>query len=226
MTNLESPDETMRRRTRFRHRVRRIALALVGVFVVFALGRASTLSVDWAWWDSWLKSPGFGGLAAVFAAVIAFFAARLASRTSREQAEKDRTQRTVTERKSQWWARAQWALDLLKERETAIREMGLRVLEALGKSEWAGEHENDIIEAATKDALDARPEPIGIVALRLAGDDDPATRKGGVEMLASMISSGEAAALGEDFVARATAAVDAWIVENSPPAETADDERE
>jgi hypothetical protein len=50
--------------------------------------------------------------------------------------------------------RAQWALDLTLSDDTAIRTVGFEVLEALANSEWADEHEADVIAAATERALD------------------------------------------------------------------------
>ncbi|GAA2036079.1 hypothetical protein [Pseudokineococcus marinus] len=105
------------------------------------------------WLGAWAQSPGFGGLAAVVAAVIAYRAARKAADTQRANAEEDRKQRERAERKNQWWARAQWALDLTLSQDTEIRTVGYDMLDALANSEWADEHEAELIAAATDRAL-------------------------------------------------------------------------
>ncbi|RFA15580.1 hypothetical protein B7R22_06410 [Subtercola boreus] len=92
--------------------------------------------VNSAW--EWIRSPGFAGSAAVVAAVIAFTTAR-----------KDRRQKERAERKAQWWSRAEWALNQVTDRDDFTAQIGLNVLDALGNSEWAGEHEGDVIAAAT-----------------------------------------------------------------------------
>jgi hypothetical protein len=92
----------------------------------------------------WVQTPGFAGIAAVIAAVIAFVAASRQSRITRE-----------ANRKEQWWARAQWALDLTLSDRAENREIGLRTLLALAESEWAAENEGDIIAAATAWSLES-----------------------------------------------------------------------
>lgn len=87
---------------------------------------------------------------AVLAATIAYFAARHSASSNRKQAEQDREQRKISDRKDQWWARAEWALN---QTVGANPELGYRVVNALRESEWADEHEADVIAAATEDAL-------------------------------------------------------------------------
>lgn len=96
----------------------------------------------------WVQTPGFAGVAAVIAAVIAFIAASRQSRITRE-----------AHRKEQWWARAQWALDLTLSDRAENREIGLRTLLALAQSEWAAENEGDIIAAATAWSLESPTAP-------------------------------------------------------------------
>ena len=120
------------------------------VFAVFAaLTRFVVTSLDATvdWLREWLLSPGFGGAAAVGAAVIAFVAAR-------RQAEVNR----VASRKEQWWKRAEWALNLTLSDKSENRIVGLDTLDALSRSEWAAEHEGDVIAAATEWAL-GEPDP-------------------------------------------------------------------
>jgi hypothetical protein len=100
---------------------------------------------DWAGsrFVPWAQTPGFGGVAAVFAATIAFAASRYQARVQRS-----------AQRKEQWWKRAEWALNLTLSDDPAFRELGLEMLEALSESEWRHEHEDDVI-AAAKDRLRA-----------------------------------------------------------------------
>jgi hypothetical protein len=114
--------------------------------------------MDWAWVSLFVTSPGFGGVAAVIAALIAFAAARQSAREAGRQEEQNRQQRNGADRKAQWWARAQWALDLTVSGDTDKATIGHRVLSSLAESEWADEHEADVIAAATDEALEAVPE--------------------------------------------------------------------
>ena len=72
----------------------------------------------------WLMSPGFGGLAVVVAAVVAFWGV---SRTVKVQRDANR--------KQQWWERARWALDLTLYDDSTTRAVGFEVLAALAGSE-------------------------------------------------------------------------------------------
>lgn len=93
-------------------------------------------------WGTWLTSSGFGGTAAVVAACIAFLAASRSVRGQRE-----------TARKQQWWDRARWALDLTLSEDRVHRIVGLEVLDALGASDFAAEHEFDVVQAAIQPTL-------------------------------------------------------------------------
>lgn len=134
-------------------RVGRVLGAVVGGAAILVLGVwigrgwevAEALDADlYRWFSEWSRSAGFGGVAAISAATIAFFAAR---QNARRQERADR--------KAQWWARAQWALDLTLVDDEHAQEVGFGMLDALANSEWAGEHEADVIAAATEPALEA-----------------------------------------------------------------------
>lgn len=120
--------------------------------------------LDDGFWRQFLTSAGFGGTAAVVAAVIAYRAARRSAREAAHQATEDREERRAANRKEQWWARAEWALNQVA---TGDPRLGFDVLAALAESEWAEEHEADVIAAAAGDAvhadavedLDSRPGP-------------------------------------------------------------------
>lgn len=122
-----------------------VALVAVGVVLGRGLEVAEELDVHLVrWLADWSRSAGFGGVAAIAAATIAYRAAR---QNARRQEKADR--------KAQWWARAQWALDLTLSDDPHAQEVGFGMLDALANSEWADEHEGDVIAAATETALDA-----------------------------------------------------------------------
>lgn len=114
-----------------------------------------------SWFIPWAQTPGFGGAAAVVAATIAFSAARHQARVQRE-----------SQRKEQWWKRAEWALNLTLDDRAEVRTVGYRTLSALAASEWASEHEGDVIAAATSKSLDDQlVDAILQDEMKLAGDD-------------------------------------------------------
>jgi hypothetical protein len=95
------------------------------------------------WLLGWIETTGFAGAAAVLAAVIAFSAAWHQANVQRQ-----------AQRKEQWWKRAEWALNLTLSDDTETRTVGFQTLTALSESEWAAEHEGDVIAAATDRTLD------------------------------------------------------------------------
>jgi hypothetical protein len=76
--------------------------------------------LDNPFWRSFWSGPPVAGLFAVVGAFIAYAAARVAARTSRQGAERE-----------EWWARAEWALNLARSDKRADRLIGLRALEGL-----------------------------------------------------------------------------------------------
>jgi hypothetical protein len=103
-------------------------------------------------------STGFSGLAAVAAALIAYSAAARRAAQDAHDAQIDREQRDRAERKAQWWARARWALDLAVSSDVAAANVGYRTLRDLVTSEWADQHEADVISAASEAALRSRDQ--------------------------------------------------------------------
>jgi hypothetical protein len=137
-----------------RARGRQITLLVVAVIVGAiaggwvcrsgALPDAKTWRTVGSWLSDWIRTAGFGGAAAVLAAAIAYAGVRRNVRVQREAS-----------RKEQWWDRAKWALDLTLSEIPEERVVGFAVLDALADSEWAQEHESDVIAAATEPALAA-----------------------------------------------------------------------
>ena len=119
------------------------AAMLLGAGVLLGRVRASAEPAEAArWLAEWSRSAGFGGTAAIVAAAIAYRAAR--ANAARQQ---------WVDRKVQWWARAQWALERILSEDHRTQAIGLDMLDALGRSEWAGEHEETLIDAAVAGAL-------------------------------------------------------------------------
>lgn len=119
-------------------------------------------------WGDFFQSPGFGGVAVVVAALItargvkrSVLATREATHAQKEaNAEAVTTQRRAdirrdeAARRDQWWARAQWALNLiLSDRQAADRAVGHAVVEALAKSHYADTDELAIMDAAVDAAI-------------------------------------------------------------------------
>jgi hypothetical protein len=83
-----------------------------------------------------------GSGAAIVAATIAYRAAQ--SNARRQQ---------FVDRKVQWRARARWALERALSDDRRTQAIGLGMLEALGRSERAGEHEEDLVDVVLAEDL-------------------------------------------------------------------------
>ena len=128
--------------------VKQIVVALVcaaAVVVDLLLWRYAPGFYVWlgSWFVPWAQTSGFGGAAAVVAALIAFGAARAQVLQQRQ-----------ADRKEQWWKRAEWALNATLSDEPDIRTVGFQMLASLATSEYAAEHEGDVIAAATVRSID------------------------------------------------------------------------
>lgn len=89
---------------------------VLGVLCGRALDALGTVHVDWLrWFSAWSRSAGFGGVAAIVAASIAFLAAR---QNAKRQERADR--------KNHWWARAQWVLDATLQDSPAAKKLAAR----------------------------------------------------------------------------------------------------
>lgn len=90
-------------------------------------------------WGQWLTSSGFGGAAAVLAAVIAFVGVRRTSRVQRDNARKD-----------QWWDRLKWAADLILSGDEDKANVGLSALDAIAKTPGFDADEQRFLRAVTQ----------------------------------------------------------------------------
>ncbi|GAB3534044.1 hypothetical protein GCM10027403_09120 [Arthrobacter tecti] len=92
------------------------------------------------WWEI---VADFGPLAILAAALItAYFA------------HKNLLHRRESEQRSEWWHRAQWALDCITSENTARKKHGLAVLGHLAKSDLAGKEESEMLQTAWQIILD------------------------------------------------------------------------
>jgi len=62
-------------------------------------------------------------------------------------------QRDLADRRGQWWKRFDWAMELTLADELADNDLGLDVLELLGRSRLAGREEIEILDAGLTAAL-------------------------------------------------------------------------
>ncbi|MGW4336653.1 hypothetical protein ACWEK5_28155 [Rhodococcus koreensis] len=80
----------------------------------------------WSGIGKFATSPGFGGVMAVGAAVIALIGVTAAGMNARAIARDDRNQDYITAQQEKWWEQAHWALDLVvKEGESAHQSRAL-----------------------------------------------------------------------------------------------------
>lgn len=89
-------------------------------------------------WGQWLTSSGFGGAAAVAAALVAFIGVLRASAVQRENARKD-----------QWWDRTKWAVDLVLSGDEASANVGLAALAAITEAEGFDRDEINFLRRIT-----------------------------------------------------------------------------
>lgn len=130
--------------------VRRYGLLIVavlgGLTVGFIVrGFLPPFVLDEPFWRDFLSGPPAAGLFALGGACVAYAAARVAARTSRRGDERE-----------EWWARAEWALNLARSDKKADRLIGLRALQALGAQATETEYEMvlSVTEAVTGDIDD------------------------------------------------------------------------
>jgi hypothetical protein len=67
-------------------------------------------------------------------------------------------QRDLADRREAWWDRFRWASDLTLSEDEPARDLGLDVLELLGRSALAGREELEILEAGFTAALVRRDD--------------------------------------------------------------------
>jgi len=111
-------------------------------------------------WGDWLTSPGFGGTAAVVAAVLALIGVRRSTAVQRENARKD-----------QWWDRLKWAVDLVLSGDEAAANVGLAALTAITQAQGFDTDELNFLERITE--LFLEPDESGTLESELEPDAQP-----------------------------------------------------
>ncbi|MCZ9884849.1 hypothetical protein [Arthrobacter sp. B2a2-09] len=91
------------------------------------------------WWQI------LGALSPLAVLVAAIVAATVALLSLRQKARADN--------RSEWWRRAQWALDASLSRSRSQAEMGQKAIEILGHSELASKEELALLKVGTEDEL-------------------------------------------------------------------------
>ncbi|MDN3311645.1 hypothetical protein QWJ90_11955 [Microbacterium oryzae] len=102
----------------------------------------------WPWLSDWIATPGFAGVAAIVAALVAFAGVRRQTRLNA------------------WWQRAEWALSLLtrEERDDVDLEVALAALRVLRQSRLAKKEEQKFVRSI-----------VDVVVLDPAGDGTEAS---------------------------------------------------
>ncbi|GAA4048282.1 hypothetical protein GCM10023063_39660 [Arthrobacter methylotrophus] len=90
----------------------------------------------------WQIVSALSPLAVLVAAIVAAFVGLLSLR-----------QKARSDNRSEWWRRAQWALDASLSRSRSEAEMGQKAIELLGHSELASREELELLKVGTEDAL-------------------------------------------------------------------------
>ncbi|MFF0150155.1 hypothetical protein [Micromonospora sp. NPDC005203] len=62
-------------------------------------------------------------------------------------------QKDRTDRRDQWWKRAQWSLDLARSQQKTDQVVGFSALVALASSRYAGRDEQDMLSAVAEATL-------------------------------------------------------------------------
>lgn len=103
---------------------------------------------------SWWEILGALGPLAVLAAAVLTFIIGWKTLDQRRRADAAALeQRREADRRSEWWARAQWAIDASLSEDPHRQETGLGVLNLLAQSDLAGEEEAAIISIASDEPL-------------------------------------------------------------------------
>ncbi|MDN3904635.1 hypothetical protein [Arthrobacter sp. YD2] len=107
-------------------------------------------AVNTPWWEI---LGALGPLAVLGAAILTFVIGWKTLDQRRRADAAALEQRREADRRSEWWARAQWAIDASLSEDPHRQETGLGVLNLLAQSDLAGEEEAAIISIASDEPL-------------------------------------------------------------------------
>lgn len=103
------------------------------------------------WLVEWAQTPGFGGVAAVLAAVIAGWVSWRNRRAADTQARHDRAEENGRAREARWWEQARWAAERVTADSAYDVDMAVASLQML--VEQQDDTEASDFAAAALDAL-------------------------------------------------------------------------
>lgn len=84
-----------------------------------------------AWIDAWIRTPGFGGAAAVVAALIAYRGAARSRLSEDARAVKNRDDENKRALEARWWEQARWTVRLLSSANQSEVALGIQALAQL-----------------------------------------------------------------------------------------------
>lgn len=104
------------------------------------------------WLDAWVRTPGFGGAAAVLAACLAFWGST-----------KQRHSSEARDREVRWWEQARWATSLLTSEDDDEVALGIAAMDQLveeGTDEEASRFAMKALLIVIGDAIDAEDDDV------------------------------------------------------------------
>lgn len=100
-----------------------ITILAIGVFVVVLSDGVR------AWLDAWVRTPGFGGAAALAAAIVALTGVHISKRAEDHRAREDR-----------WWAQTRWAGEMALKNDDLATMLAIAGLENVAERAGAMAH--------------------------------------------------------------------------------------
>lgn len=125
-----------------------VALTCAG----FYLGRVT--GWDWVdtfigeWIPSFVKTPGFAGLAALGAATFAWYNGREDRKQRDLHAENERLSHQREVLSAAWWERVQWALTASNSKNSTTRVLSIQMLNALSEKPELDAEDREFVELA------------------------------------------------------------------------------
>ena len=124
--------------------------------VLFGVGFYFGRTTGWSWvntfigdWiPSFVKTPGFAGLAALGAAAFAWYNGKEDRKQRDTHAEDERTAHQREVLSAAWWERVQWALTASNSKNTPTRVLSLQMLSALSNKPDLDAEDKEFVELA------------------------------------------------------------------------------
>lgn len=100
--------------------------------------------------DWWVILAGLGPLAVLVAALLAFYINWRTLKQRRTADSEALEQKSEADSRSEWWRRAQWALDRALDDDKETKALGLATLDVLARSDLARKEELELFDIAWK----------------------------------------------------------------------------